>query len=86
MASIRIIRTAMNRAVADPAYDQLSRFIQARSPGIVHREHEKSFYFDEQLQRNAAELHVAKAAVDDFISVRFLFYWPLRYTILMYVH
>lgn len=76
----------MDKAVADPAYDELSRFIRARSPGIVHREREKSFYFDERLQRNAAELHLAKAAVDDSISVRFLFCWPLRYTILMYVH
>ena len=59
----------MDRRTADPAYEELLKFIQIHSPGIVHKEQEKVFYFDAQLERKTLELRVASAAVDDFLSV-----------------
>lgn len=73
MASIQIIRAAMDKATVDPAHEELSKFIRIHSPGIVQKEQEKIFYFDDQLQQKIPELQIANAVVDDFLSVCFLF-------------
>jgi hypothetical protein len=49
MASVRIIRAAIDRGTADSAHEELERFIQIHSPGIVEKEQQKVFYFDAQL-------------------------------------
>lgn len=69
MASVRIIRAAIDRGTADSAHEELERFIQIHSPGIVEKKQEKVFYFDAQLERKTPELRISSAAVDDFLSV-----------------
>jgi hypothetical protein len=69
MASVRIIRAAMDRGTADPAHEELSKFIQIHSLGIVQKEQEKTFYFDAQLERKTPELRIASGVVDDFLSL-----------------
>ena len=59
----------MDRDTVDPAHKELSKFIRIHSPGIVQKEREKTFYFNDQLQRKIPELQIANAVVDDFLSV-----------------
>jgi hypothetical protein len=66
MTSHRVIQAAINRGTADPAHEELLKFIQIHSPGIVQTEQEKVFYFDAQLERKTPEPWIASAAVDDF--------------------
>jgi hypothetical protein len=69
MASIRIIRAALDRSIADSAQEELERFIQIHSPGVVQKEQGKVYYFDAQLKRKTSELQISRAAVEDVLPV-----------------
>ena len=79
MASLRIIQAAVDRRMADPAYEELLKFVQIHSPGIVQKEQGKVFYFDAQLEQITPELRVSNAAVDDFLAVCSLLVNPLLF-------
>ena len=62
----------MDRRTAGPVHEELLKFVQVHSPGILQKEQGKVFYFDAQLERKTPELRIASAVVDDFLSVCFL--------------
>jgi hypothetical protein len=80
MASLRIKQVAVDRRTADLAHEELLKFAQIHSPGIVQKEQDKIFYFDAQLERKTPELQIASAAVDDFLSVCSLLVNPLLFS------